>query len=335
MAVILVTGGEGYIGSHCVLSLTYNGYDVVILDNETTGSSVLGNALSKSESKGIMKRIYKNDLLDYPSLSKVFEEQDIDAVIHFAAFSQVAESMSDPAKYYRNNVVGTMNLLDAMREHDVDKIVFSSTAATYGEPEYIPIDESHPQNPINPYGKTKLAIEHMMADYDRAYGLRSVRLRYFNVAGADSQCRVGECHDPETHLIPNILKSTFDGGEELKMFGTDYDTRDGTCVRDYVNVEDLADAHVLALRYLENGGKTDYFNLGTNEGSTVKEVFAACERITGKKIPVKMERRRPGDPASLVADNRKAKEVLGWEPRRTLDDSIRTAYAWEKKKRGL
>ncbi len=334
MVKTLVTGGEGYIGSHCVLSLMDNGYDTVVLDNESTGSSILGNALSKSKSEGILK-IYKVDLLNYPSLSKVFDEHNVDAVIHFAAFSQVAESMSDPAKYYRNNIVGTMNLLDAMREHDVDKIVFSSTAATYGEPEYIPIDESHPQNPINPYGKTKLAIEHMMDDYDRAYGLRSVRLRYFNVAGADSQCRVGECHDPETHLIPNILRSTFDGGGEFRMFGTDYDTRDGTCVRDYVNVEDLADAHVLALRYLENGGKTDYFNLGTNEGSTVKEVFAACERITGKKIPVKIEGRRPGDPASLVADNRKAKKVLGWEPRRTLDDSIRTAYAWEKKKRGL
>lgn len=222
-----------------------------------------------------------------------------------------------------------------MLSHDVKIIVFSSTAATYGEPEYTPIDEKHSQNPINPYGRTKLFIEKMMDDYDRAYGLKSIRLRYFNVAGADSQCRVGEWHNPETHLIPNILKSTFGDGKVFNMFGNDYPTRDGTTIRDYVNVEDLADAHVLALKYLEAGGKTDFFNLGTNDGSTVKEVFDECERITGKKIPFSVEGRRPGDPAVLVADNTKAKTILGWEPRRSLADSIRTAYEWEKKRRGI
>ncbi|MCQ2070517.1 MAG: UDP-glucose 4-epimerase GalE [archaeon] len=330
---ILVTGGDGYIGSHCVIALLDAGYNVAVFDNHSTGFAKTGEALSKVESVGRFLGVTVGDLMSSEDLDKVFSSERFSAVVHFAAFSQVAESMKDPAKYYRNNVTGTMNLLDAMVRNGVGNIVFSSTAATYGEPVYIPIDEKHPQNPINPYGRTKLDIEYMMDEYGNAYGLKSVRLRYFNVAGADSKGRVGECHDPETHLIPNILKSTFGDGTEFRMFGTDYDTRDGTCVRDYVNVEDLADAHVLALKYLENGGRTDYFNLGTNEGSTVKEVFAECERITGKKIPLKVEGRRPGDPASLVADNKKAKEVLGWEPRRTLGDSIETAYAWEMKKR--
>ena len=264
-------------------------------------------------------------------MSNLFSKYDIDAVIHFAAFSQVGESMTNPAKYYRNNVYGTLNLLDAMLAHDVRKIVFSSTAATYGEPVYTPIDEKHPQNPINTYGRTKLMIENIMDDYDRAYSLKSVRLRYFNVAGADSENRVGEWHDPETHLIPNILKSVFSGGKTFQMFGTDYETRDGTCVRDYINVEDLANAHILALQYLMNGGNTNFFNLGTNEGNTVKEVFRACEKITEKTIPVDVKPRRAGDPASLVADNNKAKTVLGWNPDKNLDDSINTAYRWEQK----
>lgn len=328
---ILVTGGAGYIGSHCVIALINEGYDVVIFDNHSTGHSETANVLKGISSKGKVVYSVEGDLLNISDIDRVFESFDIDAVIHFAAFSQVAESMSDPGKYYRNNVYGTLNLLDSMRSRGVDKIVFSSTAATYGEPEYTPIDEDHPQNPINPYGSSKLMIERIMDDYDRAYGIRSVRLRYFNVAGADSGNRVGEVHTPETHLIPNILKSVSGESKEFSMFGTDYPTRDGTCIRDYVNVEDLADAHILALRYLENGGSTDFFNLGTNTGSTVKEVFDACERITGKKIPLKVCGRRPGDPAVLVACNDKAREVLGWEPKRTLDDSIRTAYAWESR----
>ncbi len=332
---VLVTGGDGYIGSHCVVSLLDSGYDVVVFDNHSTGFRSTGEVLSRTVSRGKVLEIVEGDLLNPGDIDSVFEKYRIPAVLHFAAFSQVAESMADPGKYYMNNVSGTMNLLDSMRKHGVGAIVFSSTAATYGEPEYIPIDEKHPQNPINPYGRTKLDIEYMMDDYGKAYGLVSVRLRYFNVAGADSAGRIGECHDPETHLVPNILKSTFGDGTEFRMFGTDYPTRDGTCVRDYVNVEDLADAHVLALKYIENGGKTDFFNLGTQEGSTVKEVFAACEKVTGMKIPLKAEGRRPGDPAVLIADSAKARRVLGWAPRRTLEDSIRTAYAWEKKKKAL
>ena len=332
---VMVTGGDGYIGSRCVLALLDSGYDVLTFDNRSTGHEETSEAISGMDTKGKFLGAFAGDLLSREDLDGAFGKYHIDAVIHFAALSQVAESMKRPDIYYRNNVCGTMNLLDAMVEHNVDKIVFSSTAATYGEPEYVPIDESHPQRPINPYGRTKLAIEGMMDDYGNAYGIRSVRLRYFNVAGADSQCRVGELHEPETHLIPNILKSALGEGREFSLFGDDYDTRDGTCIRDYVNVEDLADAHLLALEYLNRGGKTDFFNLGTNEGSTVKEVFAECERITGKKIPLKVCGRRPGDPAVLVADNRKAKEVLGWNPRRTLADSIRTAYMWEKKVRGI
>ncbi len=217
-----------------------------------------------------------------------------------------------------------------MLDNGISKIVFSSTASTYGEPEYVPIDEMHPQKPINTYGKTKLMIENIMDDYDTAYGLRSVRLRYFNVAGADSESRIGEWHEPETHLIPNILKSTFDNGKVFKMFGDDYETKDGTCVRDYINIEDLANAHILALKYLLNGGKTDVFNLGTNEGNSVKEVFSSCEQVTGKTIPVQVENRRDGDPAILIADNKKAKSVLNWTPKNDLNKSIADAYSWEK-----
>ena len=330
---VLITGGAGYIGSHCAMALMASGYDIVVFDNLSTGHEETVKALSQSKHPGRFLGFHKGDLTNRYDLEKVFSSYRIDAVMHFAAFSQVAESMNNPSKYYRNNVVGTINLLDAMRMHDIGIIVFSSTAATYGEPEYTPIDEQHPQNPINPYGSSKLMIERIMDDYDMAYGLRSVRLRYFNVAGADSNCLIGEWHEPETHLIPNILKSTFGDGKEFSLFGTDYPTRDGTCIRDYVNVEDLADAHVKALRYLENGGKTDYFNLGTNNGSTVREVFESCESITGKTIPIKVCDRRPGDPAVLIADNKKAKQVLGWEPMQTLDDSIRTAYEWEKKRK--
>lgn len=327
---ILVTGGAGYIGSHCVLRLLETGYDVVIFDNYSTGHEETANTLRNVKSGGKVLASVKGDLLNTSDIDDVFESYKLDAVIHFAAFSQVAESMGNPGKYYRNNVCGTLNLLDSMRSHDVRMIVFSSTAATYGEPEYTPIDEDHPQKPINSYGMTKLMIEHIMDDYDKAYGLRSVRLRYFNVAGADPEGRVGEVHEPETHLIPNILKSVTGEGRKFSMFGTDYPTRDGTCIRDYVNVVDLAEAHILALEYLQKGGKTDYFNLGTENGSSVKEVFSACELITASAIPLEICGRRPGDPAVLVACNKKAREVLKWEPRYSLEDSVRTAYQWEK-----
>ena len=280
--MILVTGGAGYIGSHCVLSLLEKGYKVLVFDNLSTGHIETVETLGQYGDLTFIQ----GDLLNQNDLQKIFQDFDIESVIHFAAYSQVGESVKNPQKYYINNVCGTINLLSAMIENNVKNIVFSSTAATYGEPMYIPIDEKHPQNPINPYGQTKLMIEKIMDDYDKAYGLRSVRLRYFNVAGADSKARIGEWHEPETHLIPNILKSTFGNAKTFEMYGEDYDTKDGTCVRDYINIEDLVNAHVLALEYLYNGGKTDYFNLGTNNGNTVKEVFGICEAVAEKYIKV-------------------------------------------------
>ena len=325
--MILVTGGAGYIGSHCVLSLLEKGYEVIVFDNLSTGHQETIDKLSSINPQKFY--FQKGDLLNTDDLKSVFNNK-IDAVIHFAAFSQVGESVKNPAKYYRNNVVGTLNLLDAMVENKVYKIVFSSTAATYGEPQYIPIDEKHPQVPINPYGQTKLTIEHIMDDYDKAYGLKSVRLRYFNVAGADSKSRVGEWHDVETHLIPNILKSTFRANKTFKMFGTDYDTKDGTCVRDYINVEDLVKAHLCALDYLFETNTTNYFNLGTQDGNSVKEVFDVCKKVTNKDIPVDIVGRREGDSAKLVADNTKARNLLKWIPEKTLETSVQTAYEWEK-----
>lgn len=329
--VVLVTGGAGYVGSHAVISLISNGFDVVIFDSLELGHIEIVNSLkSISGLSGKVVDFVRGDLLNLSEIESVIKTYKPCAVMHFAAYSQVAESMANPQKYYINNVGGTLNLLKAMMNNNVMKIVFSSTAATYGEPVYVPIDEKHPQQPINTYGKTKLMIENIMDDYDSAYGLKSVRLRYFNVAGADSNARVGEWHEPETHLIPNVLKSVFEKGNTFKMFGTDYETKDGTCVRDYINVEDLAQAHVLALNYLLNGGETNYFNLGTTSGSSVKEVFSTCEKITGQNIPVQVLGRRAGDPAVLIADNSKAGEVLGWKPVKSLDDSVNSAYNWEK-----
>lgn len=328
--MILVTGGAGYIGSHCVLALLKEGFTVHIFDNFSTGHKETVETLKKYGTLTYSE----GDLQNKTDIKKVFENNKIDAVVHFAAFSQVGESVKNPQKYYQNNVCGTLNLLEAMLENNVKKIVFSSTAATYGEPVYTPIDENHPQLPINPYGQTKLMIERIMDDYDKAYGLKSVRLRYFNVAGADSEGRVGEWHNPETHLVPNILKSSFGDGKTFEMYGDDYDTKDGTCVRDYINVEDLAQAHILALKYLNNGGETNFFNLGTQEGTTVKEVFDVCEQVIGKSIPVKKMPRREGDPAILVADNTKAKNELGWEPKNSFEHSVKTAYEWEIKLKG-
>ena len=328
--MILVTGGAGYIGSHCVLSLLENGEDVVIFDSLELGHIETVENLKKIKADGNLVDFIQGNLQNYDEINNVFKKHKIDSVVHFAAYSQVAESVKLPDKYYKNNVGGSTNLFNAMVENGVKKIVFSSTAATYGEPVYTPIDENHPQKPINPYGETKLEIEHILDDYDKKYGLKSVRLRYFNVAGADSKSRVGEWHEPETHLIPNILKSVFGGGKTFQMFGEDYDTVDGTCVRDYINVEDLINAHLLALKYLDNGGKTDFFNLGTTDGNSVKQVFKVCEDVTGKNIPVEKKGRREGDPAILVADNKKAQTVLGWKPVKTLKDSISSAYEWEK-----
>lgn len=340
---ILVTGGAGYIGSHCALALLEAGRDIIIFDSLELGHIETIKTLRQisQTTQGSLKAFVKGNLLNQEEINRTLEEnRDITAVLHFAAYSQVAESVRDPGKYYRNNIVGTLNLLDAMRNHNIHRIVFSSTAATYGEPQYTPIDENHPQVPVNPYGKSKQIVETIMDDYGKAYGLRSVRLRYFNATGADSKARIGEWHEPETHLIPNILKAAKSdtartSKEEQKVFqlyGTDYDTRDGTCVRDYIHVEDLAQAHIRALEYLEKNSPTTAINLGTNEGSTVREVFAVCERVTGQAIPVEEKPRRPGDPAILIADNTKAKTTLNWTPEKTLTEAVQSAWGWEKKK---
>lgn len=321
--MILVTGGAGYIGSHLVMALLEKKEDVVVFDSLELGHIQTIETLQKF---GNLKFVQGN-LKNIDDIRGVFLVNKIDAVVHFAAYSQVGESVINPQKYYYNNVYGTQNLLNAMLEFGVKKIVFSSTAAVYGEPCYTPIDENHQKNPINPYGNSKLMVEKILDDYDKAYGLKSVRLRYFNACGADSKSRIGEWHEPETHLIPNILKA--EEGKNFKMYGDDYDTKDGTCIRDYINVEDLAAAHIKAVEYLNNGGKTDYFNLGTNEGNSVKEVFSVCETIKGEKIPVEICPRRAGDPAILVADNKKAKEVLNWAPQKDLYASIKSAYEWE------
>ena len=329
--MILITGGAGYIGSRTALRFIQAGYDVVIFDNLETGHIETIETLQKI---GDVKFV-KGDLKNIADVEAVFSEYPIDAVIHFAAYSLVGESVHNPAKYFRNNTFGTLNLLDTMIKHNVKKIVFSSTCATYGEPVYVPMDEKHPQNPINPYGTSKLMVEMIMKDYDSAYGLKSVKLRYFNVAGCDSDSRIGEWHEPETHLIQNILKSTFGEGNTFKIFGDDYDTPDGTCIRDYVNVEDLAEAHRLALEYLKRENKSDVFNLGTEKGDSVKNIFDTCEKVLNKKIKVEIVEKRAGDPAKLYANAKKAKSVLNWKPSRTIEDSIETAYNWEKKLSGM
>ncbi len=342
-STILVTGGAGYIGSHCALALLEAGRDIVILDSLELGHQETIDTLKEisATTKGRLKAFIKGDLNRPEDIDRaIAENPGITAVIHFAAYSQVAESVRDPGKYYRNNIVGSLNLLDAMRSHGISRIVFSSTAATYGEPKYTPIDEGHPKDPVNPYGKSKLIVETIMDDYDRAYGIRSVRLRYFNAAGADTKARIGEWHEPETHLIPNILKAAKpetgktgkEGQKVFQLYGTDYGTRDGTCVRDYIHVEDLAQAHLRALEYLEQDNPTSAFNLGTNDGSTVREVFAVCEQVTGQAIPLKEQPRRPGDPAVLIADNTKAKNTLSWAPEKTLNEAVQSAWGWERAK---
>ena len=302
------------------------GKDIVIFDNLENGHIETIQTLQKIADI----KFEQGDLRNIENIEKVFKKYDINAVIHFAAFALVGESVENPAKYYRNNTVGTLNLLDTMVKYNVKKIVFSSTCATYGNPTYVPVDEKHPQNPVSPYGMSKLMVEKIMEDYDRAYGLKSIKLRYFNVAGCDKECRVGEWHEPETHLIPNILKSIFGENKTFKIFGDDYNTPDGTCVRDYVNVEDLAEAHRLALEYLEKENKSDVFNLGTEQGDSVKNIFDTCEKVLNKKIPVEIVERRSGDAEALYANANKVKNVLSWQPKRTIEDSIKTAYEWEK-----
>ena len=319
---ILVLGGAGYIGSHTALELIKCGYDVVVVDSLVTGYK---NAIPSTA------RFYQGDIRDFNFLDGVFQKEDIDAVIHFAAFSLVGESVSNPLKYYDNNLYGTKVLLDAMVKNRVDKIVFSSTAATYGEPENIPILESDSACPTNPYGETKLAMEKMFKWTAAAHGIRYVSLRYFNACGADVSGTIGEAHNPESHLIPLILQVPNGQRESISIFGIDYDTPDGTCIRDYIHVTDLAQAHILAVKYLDNGGKSDIFNLGNGVGYSVREVIETARKITGHVIPAVETERRAGDPARLVASSEKARNVLGWNPiHASLDEIIETAWNWHK-----
>jgi len=318
---VMVTGGAGYIGSHTVAELLAQGEEVVIVDNLYQGhkEAVLGG------------KLYVGDIRDKDFLDTVFKENEIDAIIHFAANSLVGESMKDPAKYYHNNVYGTLCLLEKMNEYGVNKIVFSSTAATYGEPESIPILESDRTLPTNTYGETKLAMEKMMRWFDTAHNVKYVSLRYFNACGAHESGKIGEDHNPETHLIPLILQVPLGQRPHISVFGEDYPTPDGTCIRDYLHVSDLADAHLLAVKRLREGGESAIYNLGNGKGFSVKEVIEAARKVTGHPIPVSVEGRRAGDPATLVASSEKAKKELGWQPKReNLEYIIQTAWNWHQ-----
>ena len=317
---ILVLGGAGYIGSHTVYELIDAGRDVVVADNLLTGFRAAVHPKA---------RFYQLDIRDRSALDELFTTEKIEGVIHFAASSQVGESMSDPLKYYDNNLHGTMVLLQAMVAHGVDKIVFSSTAATYGEPERVPILETDRTDPTNCYGETKLAMEHMMRWVSRAHGLKYVALRYFNACGAHPSGAIGEAHNPETHLIPLILQVPNGQREKISIFGDDYPTKDGTCIRDYIHVSDLAQAHILALDHLLQGGESDVFNLGNGVGFTVKEVIDVARAVTGHPIPAETCPRRAGDPAQLIASSKKAVEQLGWKPKyNDLNTIIASAWKW-------
>lgn len=317
---LLVLGGAGYIGSHTAVELLDRGHEVVIADNLITGYK---QAVPKEAV------FYQGDIRDYNFLNNLFKTEKIDAVIHFAAFSLVGESVTNPLKYYENNLYGTKVLLQAMIDNNVDKIVFSSTAATYGEPENIPILESDRTCPTNPYGETKLAMEKMMKWSANAYQLRYVSLRYFNACGAHKSGKLGEAHNPESHLIPLVLQVPNGKRESVSIYGTDYDTPDGTCIRDYIHVTDLAEAHILAVEYLMKGGESNVFNLGNGVGYSVREIIETARKVTGHPIPAVEIPRRAGDPARLVASGEKAKTVLGWEPKITsLEDIIRSAWVW-------
>jgi UDP-glucose-4-epimerase GalE len=324
MAAILVTGGAGYVGSHACKALAAAGHTPVAYDN-------LGRGHRELVRWGPLE---VGDLADAARLDEVFGRHRPEAVMHFAAFAYVGESVEDPARYWRNNVGGTLELVEAARRAGVKALVFSSTCSTYGVPERTPIGEDAPQRPINPYGATKLAIERMLSDYAAAYGLRSVSLRYFNAAGCDPDGETGELHDPETHVIPRVLMAATGEIGEVEVFGTDYPTPDGTCLRDYVHVADLAQGHVQALDYLARGGAATAVNLGTGRGFSVREVIAAAEQVTGRRIPVRAAPRRPGDPPVLVADPARARALLGFAPRYTeLAPIVATAWRWHTRKR--
>jgi UDP-arabinose 4-epimerase len=319
---IIVTGGAGYIGSHACKALAQTGYLPVVYDNFCSGHkwAVKWGALEYG------------DILDRRRLVEVLASHRADAVMHFAAFAYVGESVREPLKYYHNNMAGSLNLLEAMREVGVRRIVFSSTCATYGLPKRLPISEEAPQQPINPYGASKLMVERMLADCGKAHELVWMALRYFNAAGADLDCEIGEVHDPETHLIPLVLDAASGRRSHVTVLGTDYDTPDGTCIRDYIHVKDLANAHVAALQAIENGTPSGAYNLGNGRGFSVHEVIASVERVTGLNVPLILGERRAGDPAALISDASKAHDVLGWQPKISdLDEIVRTAWAWHQR----
>lgn len=317
----LVIGGAGYIGSHMVNLLINEGHLVTVLDDLSSGhrDAVLGGEL------------VVHDFSDRIMLDQLFARQRFDGVFHFASQIMVGESITNPAKYYRANTFATLVLLEAMRDHKINNIVFSSTAAVYGEPESLPIKEQHPKVPVNPYGASKYMVEMMLSDFHRAHGLSYIALRYFNAAGADSETRLGERHNPETHLIPLAIKAALGEIPALKLFGTDYDTPDGTCIRDYIHVDDLSQAHLLAMQHLHNGAETGIFNLGNGEGYSVKQVIEMVSKVSGgRRVPIEIAPRREGDPARLVADASKAIEILGWQPKwQDLETIVRHAWNWE------
>ncbi len=321
---VFVTGGAGYVGSHCCKAFAEAGWKVVVFDNLSRGWRDMVR----------WGDLIEGDILDLDALKAAMARVKPDAVAHFAAFAYVGESVDDPAIYYRNNSVGTLNILDAMRANNVQNIVFSSTCATYGVPVRTPIDEQHPQSPINPYGWSKFIVEKMLADYSVAYGLRYAALRYFNAAGADPDGTIGERHEPETHVIPLAIRGALKNDYIFTIFGNDFDTRDGTGLRDYIHVADLADAHCRALEYLLNGGASDVFNLGTGNGTTVEEIAAAVEYVSGKPLPRKIGPRRTGDPPALVASAEKAERILGWKPQHSdIKNIIASAWRWHAQER--
>ncbi len=322
---ILVTGGAGYVGSHAVRQLKRAGFQTLVLDNLVYGHREFVDA----------QELTIGDVADSALLKTIFEKNRIDAVMHFAAYAYVGESVEDPAKYYRNNLMSTLNLLDAMRTAGINRFVFSSSCATYGEPLTIPITEDHPQTPSNPYGRTKWMIEKILKDYDHAYGLKSVSLRYFNAAGADPEGGIGEDHDPETHLIPLVLDAAAGKRKNITVYGSDYATPDGTCIRDYIHVADLAHAHASALQYVIETNESNFFNLGNGSGSSVLEVITAAKNITRCKIEILKGARRAGDPAVLISSSEKAKAVLGWKPQfPDLEIIVEAAWQWHQKRFG-
>ena len=321
---VLVTGGAGYIGSHFVKILASQNINCVVLDN-----------LSRGHKEAVPQNVELEviDLLDFQALENLFKKYSFDSIVHFAAFAYVGESVENPILYYQNNVVGSFNLIRAAVNANIKNFVFSSTCSLYGNPSKVPISENLPTNPINPYAQTKLTIENMLRDFEAAYGIKSVCLRYFNAAGADFSGEIGESHDPEPHLIPIVINTALGLREKVLVFGDNYETKDGTCIRDYIHINDLGDAHLKALQYLNEGGSSEIINLGTGNGNSVKEIIDSAERITNNKINREIVGRRLGDPAVLIADNTKAKNILGWTPKYDLNQTISSAFIWHSSKR--